>query len=77
MTIEEIRKYAEEKKLNPKTINNIITQLSTNYENGIIGEFDSILICAEIDRIAEFWKHTQKVISKNREERKERRKRQE
>lgn len=72
MTIEDVRKYAEEKKLPPKVISELLPQIETD-KNGNIDEIDFSLICAEIDHSANYWNSVKKIIEHNREERKRKR----
>ena len=54
-TIEELEKYAKEKKMPKRGLDDMIQRLRAEHDEHIDDQLFSLL-CAEIDRGAEFWK---------------------
>lgn len=73
MTIDEIRKYGEEKGFPRKGLVDMCIRLEAEFKDGNIDEMTSQQLCAYIDYQSEYWKHFQKFLDKNREERTKRR----
>ena len=73
MTIEEIRKYAEEKGFPKKGLADMCKRLEADYKDGNIDDMEAMQLCTYIDIQAECWKHVIKFIDANRHERTKRR----
>ena len=73
VTIDEIRKYAEEKGFPKKGIADMCKRLEADYKDGNVDDMYAIYLCNYIDGQAEYWKGVREFIDKNREERAKRR----
>lgn len=73
MTIDEIRKYAEEKGYPEKLLEDMIARLKADYQDGNIDEVFSLCLCEYIDGRAEYWQRFREFLDKNRKEREKRR----
>jgi hypothetical protein len=74
MTIEEIRKYAEEKGLPHRGIVDMCKRLEADYKDGNVDDMEAALLCVYIDGQSEHWKGVRQFLDKNREERAKRKK---
>lgn len=68
-TIEELEKYAKEKKMPKRGLDDMIQRLRAEYEDGHIDDMLYHMLCAEIDRLAEYWEGMRRFLEKRREER--------
>lgn len=66
MTVEEIRKYAEDKGYPKKFRNDMIASLEAEYEDGNIDELTSLQLCAYIDGESEYWKRFFKFLDERK-----------
>ena len=69
MTIEEIRKYAEEKGYPRKFLIDMIARLEVEYKDGNIDKLTSLQLCAYIDGQSEYWKRFFKFLDERKRER--------
>lgn len=68
-TIEDIEKYAKEKKMPKRGLDDMIQRLRAEHDEHIDDQL-FFLLCAEIDRRAEFWKGVRDFLKKRIAERK-------
>lgn len=69
MTIDEIRKYAEEKGYPRKFLIDMIARLEAEYKDGNIDELTSLQLCAYINEKSEYWKRFFKFLDERKRER--------
>lgn len=75
MTVEEIKKYAIEKGMPKRALDDMVQRLNADYPDGVVDDMTGHLLLAEIDRKSEFWDEARHFFDwsrKVREERKER-----
>lgn len=72
MTVEDIKKYAIEKRMPKRAIDDMVQRLSAEYP-GDIDDWVAHLLLAEIDRSAEYWGGVRGFLNWSREEREKRR----
>lgn len=73
MTIEEIRKYADEKGMPKKGTADMCKRLEADYKDGNVDDMEAAYLCTYIDRQSEYWKEFRRFLDFSREERAKRR----
>jgi len=68
MTVEDVKKYAIEKRMPKRGIDDMIRRLSAEHGDQISDEL-YCLLCAEIDRKAGYWESVRSFLEKRSEER--------
>lgn len=68
-TIEDIKKYAMEKRMPRRGLDDMIQRLRRDHPDGNIDDMLYHMLCAEIDRRAEFWDGMRDFLEKRRAER--------
>ena len=68
-TIEDVAKYAREKRMPERGIDDMVQRLGREYPDGHIDDMLYHMLCAEIDRRAEYWEGMRRFLEKRREER--------
>lgn len=74
MTVEDIKKYAIEKRLPKRAVDELVQRLSEDYPGDIDNRLYLILL-AEIDRSAEYWEGVRHFLDWSKKEREERKRR--
>ena len=69
MTVNEIRKYVEERGYPRGIFSNMIARLEAEYKDSEIDTLTSLQICNYIDEQSEHWKGFYKFLNERREER--------
>lgn len=68
-TIEDVAKYAREKRMPERGLDDMIQRLQAEHADGHIDDMLYHMLCAEIDRRADFWDGVRGFLEKRREER--------
>lgn len=72
MTVEDIKKYATEKGMPKRALDDMVQRLSADYPDGVIDDMTGHLLLAEIDRKAEFRDGVRGFLDWSRKAREER-----
>lgn len=68
-TVDDIAKYAAEKGMPKRGLDDMIQRLRAEHEDGHIDDMLYHMLCAEIDRQAEFWEGMRGFLEQRRAER--------
>ena len=73
MTVEDIRKYAIEKRMPKRAVDDMVQWLSAEYPDGVVEDIAGQMLLADIDIRAEYWEGVRQFLDWSKREREKRR----